>query len=134
MLLASDVQQRRERSVRAARRRRWGQLRRVQRFLRSIRRECLDHLLIVNEAHLRHVLTTYVAYYNEARPQQGLDQRTPVPPAIGSGYGPTGGETGWAGCSASTIGRRRNAGTPPNEVLERCPRGFMCSSLLRPMG
>src|SRR3712207_5779461 len=44
----------------------------------SVRRECLDHLLIVGEVHLRHVLTVYVAHYNEARPHQSLDQRTPV--------------------------------------------------------
>ncbi len=49
-----------------------------------MRQECLDHLLIVNEAHLRRVLDVYVSFYNQARPHQGLDQRTPVilpPPA-----------------------------------------------------
>ena len=60
----------------------------AERWIGSVRRECLDHLLIVSEAHLRHVLTAYVAHYNEARPHQGLDQRTPVPPAVGSGQGP----------------------------------------------
>ena len=60
----------------------------AERWVRSVRRECLDHLLIVSEAHLRRVLTTYIAYYNEARPHQGLGQRTPVPPAVGSGHGP----------------------------------------------
>ena len=54
----------------------------------SVRRECLDHLLIVSEAHLRHVLAAYVAYYNEARPHQGLGQRTPVPRATSGGQGP----------------------------------------------
>ncbi len=42
--------------------------------------KCLDHLLILNEAHLRRVLTAYVAYYNEARPHHGLGQRTPIAP------------------------------------------------------
>ena len=42
-------------------------------------RECLDYLLIVSEAHLRHVLAVYSQYYNAARPHHGLDQRTPVP-------------------------------------------------------
>ncbi len=60
----------------------------AERWIGSVRRECLDHLLIVSEAHLRHVLTTYIAHYNEARPHQGLDQRTPVLPAGGSGQGP----------------------------------------------
>ncbi len=51
----------------------------AERWLRSVRTECLDHLVIVNEAHLRRVLTTYIAHYNEARPHQGLGQQTPVP-------------------------------------------------------
>ena len=46
----------------------------AERSVGSVRRECPDHLLIVSEAHLRHVLTAYVAYYNEARPHQGLEQ------------------------------------------------------------
>ena len=52
----------------------------AERWVGSVRRECLDHLLTVNEAHLRRVLSAYVAHYNRARPHQGLDQRTPVPP------------------------------------------------------
>ena len=52
----------------------------AERWIRSVRQECLDHLLILSEAHLRRVLDTYVAYYNAARPHQGLDQRTPVAP------------------------------------------------------
>ena len=60
----------------------------AERWVGSVRRECLDHLLIVSEAHLRHVLSAYIAYYNEARPHQGLGQRTPVLPAVGSGHGP----------------------------------------------
>ena len=51
-----------------------------ERLLGSVRRECLDHLLILNEAHLRRVLREYMAYYNTARPHQGLQQRIPDPP------------------------------------------------------
>ena len=51
----------------------------AERWVRSARQECLNHLLIVSEAQLRRVLTTYVTHYNEARPHQGLGQRTPVP-------------------------------------------------------
>ena len=60
----------------------------AERWVGSVRRECLDHLLIVNEAHLRRVLSTYVAYYNQARPHQGLEQRTPLPPTEPAGEGP----------------------------------------------
>ena len=50
----------------------------AERWIRSVRQECLDHLLIISEAHLRQVLAVYVSFYNELRPHQGLDQRTPV--------------------------------------------------------
>jgi putative transposase len=41
-----------------------------ERFLGSVRRECLDHLLVLGEAHLRRILREYVAYFNTARPHQ----------------------------------------------------------------
>lgn len=50
-----------------------------ERFLGSVRRECLDHLFILGERQLRRVLREYVAYFNRARPHQGLDQATPEP-------------------------------------------------------
>lgn len=52
-----------------------------ERFLGSVRRECLDHTVILSEKHLRHVLIEYaLGYFNTARPHQGIRQRTPVPP------------------------------------------------------
>jgi putative transposase len=42
------------------------------------REECLDHLIILNERHLRRVLNEYVAYFNERRPHQGLKQDSPL--------------------------------------------------------
>jgi putative transposase len=54
----------------------------AERWIRSIRAECLDHLLIVNEAHLRRVLTDYAAFFNQARPHQGLEQRIPLAPDL----------------------------------------------------
>ena len=51
-----------------------------ERFLGSVRRECLDHLIILSDLHLRHVLTEYaLSYFNTARPHQGIGQQTPVP-------------------------------------------------------
>ncbi len=55
-----------------------------ERFLGSVRRECLDHLLILGERHLRRMLGEYVAYFNHARPHQGLQQRIPDAPADGN--------------------------------------------------
>ena len=51
----------------------------AERWVRSVRTECLDHLLVAGEGHLRRVLAAYVAHYNEARPHQGLDQGCPSP-------------------------------------------------------
>ena len=48
-----------------------------ERFLGSVRRECLDHLLVLGERHLRWVLREYVAYFNRERPHQGIGQATP---------------------------------------------------------
>lgn len=59
-----------------------------ERWVRSARQERLDHLLILNERHLLRVLTTFVRFYNERRPHQGLDQASPVPLAASPGSGP----------------------------------------------
>ncbi len=46
-------------------------------LLGSVRRECLDHMLIVSEAHLRRILAEYVKYFNRSRPHQGISQQVP---------------------------------------------------------
>jgi putative transposase len=51
-----------------------------ERFLGSLRRECLDYVLIFSEQHLLHCVTDYVAYFNQARPHQGIGQRIPDAP------------------------------------------------------
>jgi putative transposase len=48
-----------------------------ERFLGSVRRECLDHLLILQERQLQRVLHAYVDYFNQARPHQGIKQQIP---------------------------------------------------------
>jgi len=62
-----------------------------ERFLGSVRRECLDHLLVLGEAHLRRVLRQYVHYFNRDRPHQGLAQRVPDAPEEGAARVVTGG-------------------------------------------
>jgi putative transposase len=59
----------------------------AERWVGTARRECLDHLLILNEGHLRRVCTEFVAYYNERRPHQSLQQECPVPLARPDGHG-----------------------------------------------
>jgi transposase InsO family protein len=44
----------------------------------SIRRECLDHVVVFGERHLRHVLLSYMNYYNETRTHQSLDKDAPL--------------------------------------------------------
>jgi len=46
----------------------------VERLIGSIRRECLDHMIVFGEAHLRRILGAYAAYYNEARTHRSLDK------------------------------------------------------------
>ncbi len=51
-----------------------------ERFVGSLRRECLDHMLVLNQKHLNVITRDYVEYYNKSRPHQGLAQRIPIPP------------------------------------------------------
>ena len=53
-----------------------------ERFLGSVRRECLEHFLIFHEKHLYRLLQAYVVYFNQARPHQGIRQRIPDPPTL----------------------------------------------------
>jgi len=48
-----------------------------ERFLGSVRRECLDHLFILQEKQLHRVLRAYIQYFNQARPHQGIRQQIP---------------------------------------------------------
>ena len=50
----------------------------AERYVGTLRRECLDHLLIYGERHLRRVLTEYARHYNEHRPHQSRKQRPPL--------------------------------------------------------
>jgi hypothetical protein len=60
----------------------------AERWVRSVREECLDQLLIINERHLKQVLTEYCQYYNSARPHQGIGQQIPALPNHHPGQGP----------------------------------------------
>src|SRR5258707_12759977 len=60
----------------------------VERVIGWIRRECLDHIVIFNERHLRRVLSSYVDYYHRTRTHVSLDKDCPdprpiMPPQIG---------------------------------------------------
>jgi putative transposase len=50
----------------------------AERWVDSVRRECLDRILIVGRRHLQHVLASYTLHYNEHRPHRALGQRPPL--------------------------------------------------------
>ncbi len=51
-----------------------------ERFIGSLRRECLDHFLILSEQHLHRLVKEYTEYFNHARPHQGIEQHIPCQP------------------------------------------------------
>ena len=50
----------------------------AERLIGSIRRECMDHIVVLGEAHLRRVLRSYASYYNEIRTHRSLNKDAPV--------------------------------------------------------
>ena len=54
----------------------------AERLVGSIRRECIDHVIVFGERHLRHLLRSHFAYYNETRTHLSLDKDAPVSRAI----------------------------------------------------
>jgi putative transposase len=56
----------------------------VERVIGSIRRECLNHLIVLSQEHLRKVLNGYVRYYNNTRPHESLGKNSPIPRVIES--------------------------------------------------
>ena len=61
----------------------------VERLHGSIRRECLDHVIVFNDDHLRRILRSYFAYYHEDRTHLGLGKETPMGRPISSCASPT---------------------------------------------
>src|SRR5215510_16180241 len=52
----------------------------AERVVRTLRNECLDHVVVVNEAHLRRVLDEFATYYNAERPHRSLHLEPPLGP------------------------------------------------------
>jgi transposase InsO family protein len=50
-----------------------------ERLIGSIRRECLNHIIVLDEAHLKRILTSYFDYYHHARTHLSLDRNSPIP-------------------------------------------------------
>ena len=58
----------------------------AERWVRSVRTECLDHVFIFNERHLQKVLAEYVGYFNDWRPHRSLGQRAPCASRAGASH------------------------------------------------
>ena len=50
----------------------------AERLIGSIRRECIDHVMVFGERHLRHVLLSYMSYYNGTRTHLSLNKDAPI--------------------------------------------------------
>jgi transposase InsO family protein len=80
-----------------------------ERLLGSVRRECLDHMLILGEKHLHQVVKEFVQYYNLARPHQGIGQTIPngvlpLPPLSAKQAPPPSGEANGKVISSPVLG------------------------------
>jgi hypothetical protein len=69
----------------------------------SIRRECLDHVVVFGERPLRHVLLSYMNYYNETRTHLSLDRMRPYRERF-KGQGVFFAFQSWAGCITNIFG------------------------------
>ena len=54
----------------------------VERLIGSVRRDCLDHVIVLGEGHRRKVLSSYLEYYHRSRTHLGLGKDTPEPRAV----------------------------------------------------
>jgi putative transposase len=51
----------------------------IERMIESIRRECLNHVIVINEGHLKRIVTEYFEYYHHSRTHLALDRNAPMP-------------------------------------------------------
>ncbi|PYT23435.1 MAG: integrase [Acidobacteria bacterium] len=56
----------------------------AERLIGPIRRDCLNHFVILNARHLKRTLASYFAYYHESRTHLGLDKQCPIPRQVAS--------------------------------------------------
>jgi putative transposase len=61
----------------------------AERWVRTVRSECLDWVLVWNRRHLERVLSAYIEHYNTGRPHRGIQLEAPIPgPAVADRTGP----------------------------------------------
>ena len=91
----------------------------AERLIGSIRRECLDHVVVFGERHLRHVLSCYMEYYNAARTHLSLGKDAPIHRAVQS-VGRIQRDLFSAACTTNTHGFDLRQGQPLS-AFQSCP-------------
>ena len=59
-----------------------GRIHTIERLIGTVWRNCLDHVIVLNDRHLYRVPSEYVDYYNESRTHLGLEKECPVPRVV----------------------------------------------------
>lgn len=101
----------------------------AERLIGSIRRECLDHVVVFGERHLRHVLLSYMNYYNETRTHLSLDKDAPLSRTVFRGQGVFFAFQSWAGCITNIFGfdlrqaQPNHIGTIPGHWVAKFAKG-----------
>jgi hypothetical protein len=88
----------------------------AERLIGSIRRECLDHVVVVGKRHLRHVLASYQTYYNEVRTHLSLHRRTRRLGVMCAERGACVSRRSWAGYTINMFEFEFPTGTTPPAV------------------
>jgi hypothetical protein len=96
----------------------------AERLIGSIRRECLDHIVVFGEAHLLRILRSYVHYYNDVRTHRSLDKDAPIARRF-SAPGASHCFPSWADSITATPGSRFSVrtGQPPRRQPHADARG-----------
>jgi hypothetical protein len=105
----------------------------AERLIGSIRRECLDHVVVFGERHLRHVLLSYMNYYNETRTHLSLDKDAPLSRTV-QRAGVFFAFQSWAGCITNIFGfDLRQAQLSPCNVKRRLALSTGAGSVISAM-
>jgi hypothetical protein len=105
----------------------------AERLIGSIRRECLDHVVVFGERHLRHVLLSYMNYYNETRTHLSLDKDAPLSRTV-QRAGVFFAFQSWAGCITNIFGfDLRQAQLSPWNVKRRLALSTGAGSVISAM-
>jgi Integrase core domain len=100
----------------------------AERLIGSMRRECLDHVVVVGERHLRHVLASYQKYYNEVRTHLSLQKDAPFG-VMCAAQGACVRRRSWAGYTINMFEFEFPTGTTPALFMRMSIRPFFASTL-----